>query len=349
MQKKLVAMLAAISLMALPSLAAAAANLVTVAKTGGNFSSPIAAIASITNASATNRYLVKINPGTYNLGTSALVMKQFVDVEGSGEDNTIITSSRTNVNFDTCTVGTVEMANDSSLRRLKVVNTAPDAGSDNLTAGIVFNNVKASIEDVKVVVGTDTAYGARNAGICSSGTDAVANVSEVDVETRSYGGHSNAAMIMWDSSMTITSSKLASFSDGPSTSGTGSYIHTVDCVDSNAQGTLTISASTITATCMSADCGSNAVFSDCSTTTIRDSIIRTIGSRDGDGVFWSSGDMNILNNQVFSNPAKSIVEGWETPKKLANNLLQGYFTNLPLHVKSLNNYNENLIPYPNQY
>ncbi|MEW5848997.1 MAG: hypothetical protein AB2A00_09285 [Myxococcota bacterium] len=42
-------------------------------------------LASVTDASATNRYLLKIEPGTYDLGTSPLVMKPYVDVEGAGE------------------------------------------------------------------------------------------------------------------------------------------------------------------------------------------------------------------------------------------------------------------------
>lgn len=44
-------------------------------------------------ATATNRFLVKVMPGTYDLGSATLVMKDGVDVEGSGIDNTVITST----------------------------------------------------------------------------------------------------------------------------------------------------------------------------------------------------------------------------------------------------------------
>lgn len=58
------------------------ANVVVVAKSGGDFSDPVAALASIVDASATNRYLVKIMPGEYRIG--AWLLKSYVDIEGSG-------------------------------------------------------------------------------------------------------------------------------------------------------------------------------------------------------------------------------------------------------------------------
>jgi len=122
------------------------AKLVVVAKSGGDYTSPIAAVNSITDASATNPYLVKVMPGIYDLGTTWLQMKEYVDIEGSGRDNTVIKSSKVNVDFDTCTYGTVMMANNSSLRNIKIVNTAPDQGNANLAAAVVFNNVTAKAE-----------------------------------------------------------------------------------------------------------------------------------------------------------------------------------------------------------
>jgi pectin methylesterase-like acyl-CoA thioesterase len=54
-------------------------NVVTVSATGGNFTNPVAAINSITNASAANPYLLQIGPGVYTL-TQPLVMKPYVPV-----------------------------------------------------------------------------------------------------------------------------------------------------------------------------------------------------------------------------------------------------------------------------
>jgi hypothetical protein len=48
---------------------------------------------SITDASAAKEYLVKIEPGEYDVGGTPLFMKDFVDLEGSGPDITKLDSS----------------------------------------------------------------------------------------------------------------------------------------------------------------------------------------------------------------------------------------------------------------
>ena len=67
-------------------------NVVTVAKANGIFTDPVAAVNSITDASATNPYLVVIGPGVYTV-TSPVVMKPYVDITGSGENVTKITGA----------------------------------------------------------------------------------------------------------------------------------------------------------------------------------------------------------------------------------------------------------------
>jgi len=89
------------------------------------------ALAGITDASANNPYLLKIEPGVYDLGSlqfSQLDMKSFVDVEGSGEGVTTITSSNP---FS----GTVMGAANSELRSLTVKHTG---GPNGATAIIDF-------------------------------------------------------------------------------------------------------------------------------------------------------------------------------------------------------------------
>jgi len=76
------------------------------------------ALSRISGASATNPYLLKIEPGVYNLGTAALQMKEYVDIEGSGEGVTLITAAGS-----ATTNGTVLGANNAELRFLTVQNT----------------------------------------------------------------------------------------------------------------------------------------------------------------------------------------------------------------------------------
>ena len=51
------------------------------------------AMASITGATATNPYLLKLEPGVYDLGAGSLTMKQHVSLVGSGIENTTVTST----------------------------------------------------------------------------------------------------------------------------------------------------------------------------------------------------------------------------------------------------------------
>ena len=75
------------------------------------------AVADITGPSAANPWLVKVEPGVYDLDGQSLAMRPFVDVEGSGEGVTLV---RSTVNG----LGTVRGADDAELRRLTVLNTA---------------------------------------------------------------------------------------------------------------------------------------------------------------------------------------------------------------------------------
>jgi hypothetical protein len=80
------------------------------------------AISNITDASASKPYLLHIEPATYDLGNGSLRMKEWVDIEGSGELNTVITSG---VDGGLCgDQGTVNGADNAEMRFLTVRNTA---------------------------------------------------------------------------------------------------------------------------------------------------------------------------------------------------------------------------------
>ena len=76
----------------------------------------IRALGGITDNAGTNPYLVKIEPGIYDLGTGSLTMKPYVDVEGSGEGVTTLTSAVSTG------AGTIIGADHSELRFLTVKN-----------------------------------------------------------------------------------------------------------------------------------------------------------------------------------------------------------------------------------
>lgn len=97
------------------------ANVIVVAKSGGDFTSPVDAMNSITDASSTNPYLVSIMPGVYNIGLISLQMKPYVDIEGSGENVTKITG-----NINSGMYGVVDGASYAEIRFLTIENTGSD-------------------------------------------------------------------------------------------------------------------------------------------------------------------------------------------------------------------------------
>ncbi len=74
----------------------------------------LAALAGITGEGAANRYLLKIEPGVYDVGTTALTMRPYVDIEGSGELTTKIVGAG-NASYMT---GTIVASAEAELRSL---------------------------------------------------------------------------------------------------------------------------------------------------------------------------------------------------------------------------------------
>ena len=95
------------------------ANVVVVAKSGGDYTTISDALDSITTASDSNRYLVKVMPGVYN---ERVVMKEYVDIEGSGELNTRITY----IGSSAPSISTLQGASEAELRLLTVESTGGD-------------------------------------------------------------------------------------------------------------------------------------------------------------------------------------------------------------------------------
>ncbi|MET4805657.1 hypothetical protein [Limibacillus sp. MBR-115] len=75
------------------------------------------AIAGISDASVSNGYLVRVGPGDFDCGGNEVVMKPFVDVEGSGQNVTLIRGVNT---LDAAAI--VFLADNSELRHATVQN-----------------------------------------------------------------------------------------------------------------------------------------------------------------------------------------------------------------------------------
>ncbi len=160
-------------------------GVVTVAKSGGDFTTISAALSSITTASAANRYLVRVMPGVY---AEQVLMKPFVDIEGSGELNTTITAPGTNAN-----TGTVVGADNAEIRFLTMECTGGNAnsfaffssgvsprlthvtavatGSSGYNIGLYFNFGAPTVNDATA----SASGGNNNYGVFTRNTSAVLN------------------------------------------------------------------------------------------------------------------------------------------------------------------------------
>ena len=93
----------------------------------------------IADNSATNRYLIYVEPGVYDCGSAPIRTKSFVDISGAGKSITII-SAKVDGSF-------VLMAENSNIRNLSIVNNTTGG---NRSRGILLNNdtnvVNVSVE-----------------------------------------------------------------------------------------------------------------------------------------------------------------------------------------------------------
>lgn len=321
------------------------ANVVVVAQSGGDFTDPIAAVNSITGASAANRYLVKIMPGLYSLGAASLQMKEFVDVAGSGAGNTIITTSNNNGAGWTCTAGTVVMANNSSIADIQVVNTPPATGEFFTSAAIIFNNVTAEARGVRVRTGDDAFQAGDVNGICSYGPAAKAVLKDVLIETHNRDDHSNPILVLYDASVTVLNSKLSANRSGMGT------IDAINAGHSNTfEGNISVINSSIEATATEGTGNAVGIYSQGYKVSVVNS---TIALNVGTGTAkpyrqYDSGSFMMTNSRIFSDTVVTYQDGSvDVPSKIASSLLPGDRAGLG-NAKVVHCFDENFDPITNQ-
>ena len=157
-------------LLVFPALSQAQIRTVLVSPVPGN---PVAsgtalrnALAGIQSPSSTNPWLLKVEPGVYDVQGSSLVMRPWVSIEGSGiEATTIRGDVQAFIDFPPFYVGLVEGASNAELRNLTVENSG---NSDNPRIGwIAMPNRNASprVYRVRFVTqGNKSLWGMPNVG-----------------------------------------------------------------------------------------------------------------------------------------------------------------------------------------
>jgi hypothetical protein len=147
--------------------AASEKNTVTVSPENGDYTGLKAAVDAAgtwcTGATAENRCLIRLMPGTYALDAQ-LSISAFFDIVGQGAENTVI--SRTSGSGSSATSGVLQMYNDTSLRAVTIKNTGVGtayATGVYIRAPSSLTTGKVKLAEVTVDVSGATAnnYGVR--------------------------------------------------------------------------------------------------------------------------------------------------------------------------------------------
>jgi hypothetical protein len=230
------------------------------------------AVAGITDASAANPYLVKIEPGIYDLDAGSLFMRPYVDIEGSGEGVTTITSALGTGS------GTVIGANNSELRYLTVKNTGEP---NQQVVGIFTETTSPRLSHVTVI----SSGGSENYGIhTSNGTPVLSYVT-----ASASGGGQSFGLANFNSVMTIVNS---SFSASDAAGFNAGFVTT-------AGGSNRITSSTIAASGGAIAIGMRAYNG---THTLANTTVSASGTGETTGVYIgqksSTPTMNILQSRI---------------------------------------------------
>lgn len=117
-----------------------------VATAGGDYGSPVQALNEVGNwcgaPSEGNRCLIRIAPGSYDLGDQQLVMRPFVDIRGSGWNMTILQGARSAASVSDAAL--VKGAPNSVLAQLTLFNSGSAGTGQAYTTGYAAENISGS-------------------------------------------------------------------------------------------------------------------------------------------------------------------------------------------------------------
>jgi len=301
------------------------ANVVVVAKSGGDFKTITAALESITDASDINRYLVWVAPGIYE---EQVIMKPYVDIEGAGELVTRIKWHGASGN--TATDGTLLGTANVELRHLTVENTGENVyavainnwgdsprlthvtatawGSISYAIGVQNETAYTEMKNVTAYATSGgTSYGVKN----TNGSPVM-----TDVATHAWGGalsygvyNDNASPVMTgvnafgESSTTQACGVYNTNSSSPVMTGVTATASFADynraVVNYNSAPTMNRVIAAATCSSCTATCG---VYNQSASPTIQNSTVSATGGSTSSGISSTQlGDpfiVTITNSQV---------------------------------------------------
>lgn len=189
------------------------ASLIMATAHVATFNSPVTAMKLVSSwcgtPAADNPCLIKILPGVYDLAGGSLTMQPFVDIEGSGEITTIITSTVNSAN-----AGVVNGSNNAEIRFLTVTNTGP--GGSGFASAIANNSSSPKITHVTAA---STCSGFGCAGVYNFGSSPIMT----NVTATATGGAETAGVYNSGSSPIMNQVTAVAIATGSSLDAYGVY------------------------------------------------------------------------------------------------------------------------------
>jgi len=186
-------------------------------------------VTNATKASATNRWLIKLEPGIYDVAATGINTVPFVDIEGSGESNTTIKG----------TVTTLTTDEDVEISKMTVTCAGTNCTAvQNEDASPTFTNVTISATGLTSL---SWAFGStagnpylRDVTVVASGVDAQAIWLDDgipflrNVDAYATGSFTNAgpsAMVALEAAPTIVDSSLTAVANPANSLAAAVYVH----------------------------------------------------------------------------------------------------------------------------
>ena len=165
-------------------------NVIRVSAKNGDFTNIAEAIASITNSSSGNPYLVVLGPGQHTVFTNTLTIPPYVNLVGSGINQTSVLAQLSKAsNFEDAAV--LLVSNGASVSNMSIFNLGlPNAGHN--VVGLALKGF-SSASNIKIVVSSNIT---RNYGLYASGNEITLTDSEIIATdgTHSYGAFADGGI-----------------------------------------------------------------------------------------------------------------------------------------------------------
>jgi hypothetical protein len=174
-----------------------------VAQSGGDFKLVSAALASIVDNSSTNRYLIKVAPGTY-VEPDGIDLKDYIDIEGAGPHLTTLTADSSATGHATVRA---DGAGSTEIRGFAVENVDMTTGSTHY--GLAFTNSTGGVRVSDLAIHAQGPIASNGIGVSLTSSYVTLSDVSIAVETGNAVGVLVAA-----SSPTLRNVRVFAFANG---------------------------------------------------------------------------------------------------------------------------------------